>query len=178
MVRRAFSIGLACSLAAALSAPAVRADELPVRKPGLWEMKMVKTGSPLPEMTMQHCTDPATDKDMTNSASPMAKQVCSRQEVQKTATGYFSDSVCSVAGVQMTSHSEVTGDFNAAYTVETTSHREGGPKSLPHDATTVIEAKWLGPCKPDQKPGDIVMPGGFKFNVKDAEELKGLVPKE
>ena len=24
--------------------------------------------------------------------------------------------------------------------------------------------------------GDIVMPGGFKLNVKDAEKLKGLIP--
>jgi len=40
-----------------------------------------------------------------------------------------------------------------------------------------IEAKWLGACKAGQKPGDIVMPGGFKFNIKDAEKLKGLLPK-
>ena len=37
-----------------------------------------------------------------------------------------------------------------------------------------IEAKWLGACKPDQKPGDIVMPGGYKMNIKDAEKLKGI----
>ena len=42
---------------------------------------------------------------------------------------------------------------------------------------TKIEAKWLGDCKPNQKPGDIVMPGGFKLNVKDAEKLKGLLQK-
>ena len=35
----------------------------------------------------------------------------------------------------------------------------------------------LGACKPDQKPGDIVMPGGFKLNIKDADKLKGLLPK-
>ena len=40
-----------------------------------------------------------------------------------------------------------------------------------------IEAKWLGDCKPGQKPGDIVMPGGgFKLNVKDADKLKALLP--
>jgi hypothetical protein len=41
----------------------------------------------------------------------------------------------------------------------------------------MIEAKWLGACKPGQIPGDIVMPGGFKLNVKDAQKLKGLLPK-
>ncbi len=177
-MRRPVSCCLAAGLLTAIGGHGAQADEMPVRKAGLWELKMARAGSPLPEMTMQHCTDPAVDRDMINAASPMARQICSKQEVRKTATGYVSDSVCSVAGLQMTSHSEVTGDFNSAYTVKTTSHREGGPKALPHDATTTIEARWLGPCKADQKPGDIVMPGGFKFNVKDAEELKGLVPKE
>jgi hypothetical protein len=152
-----------------------RADDLPTRKAGLWEMKIVKTGSGVPDMTMQHCTDATTDKDMSNTVSPMAKQVCSKQDVQKTATGFISDSLCSVAGVSMTSHSEITGDFNSGYSVKTTSHFERAGK--PVDTVTTIQAKWLGACKADQKPGDIVMPGGFRLNVKDAEKLKGLLPK-
>src|ERR1700737_4377282 len=108
MMRRLFSFYLAaCCLAACLLLPVLdaRAEELPVRKAGLWEMKMVKTGSPLPEMTMQHCTDESTDKEMSTAFSPMSKEVCSRHDIEKTATGYVTDSVCSVAGVSMTSHS-------------------------------------------------------------------------
>jgi hypothetical protein len=177
MKQQLLSFCLGTCLLALLPAPEARAVEMPLRKAGLWEMKMVRTGSPLPEMTMQHCTDATTDKDMASSFSPMSKEICSKQDVEKTATGYVSDSVCSMAGVSMTSHSEITGDFNSAYTVKTTSHSEHGPGGVPRDATTTIEAKWLGACKPDQKPGDIVMPGGFKLNVKDAEKLKALVPK-
>jgi hypothetical protein len=157
------------------SAHRAHADELPLRKPGLWEMKIVKTGSLTPNMTMQHCTDASTDKDMANTVSPMAKQICTKQEVQKTATGYIADSVCTVAGVSMTSHSDMTGDFDSAYTVVTTAHLDKGPSAI-RDTTTRIEAKWLGDCKADQKPGDIVMPGGFKLNIKDAEKLKKLLP--
>jgi hypothetical protein len=131
----------------------------------------------MPEMTMQHCTDATTDRQMNNMVSPMAQQICSKQDIQKTATGYVSDSVCSVAGVSVSSHSEIAGDFNSAYTVTTTSHSEPGAKSVPRDIVTKIEAKWLGACKPDQKPGDIVMPGGgFKLNVKDVDKLKALLP--
>jgi hypothetical protein len=152
--------------------------ELPVRKAGLWELKMVRTGSAMPEMAMQHCTDESVDKEMNNNVSPMAKQVCSKQDIQKTATGYVSDSVCSVAGMNTTSHAEITGDFNSAYTVKTTAHAQGGPAGAAgRDTTMTLEAKWLGACKPDQKPGDIVMPGGFKMNVKDAAKLKDLLPK-
>jgi hypothetical protein len=170
----AFSFGI-CLLLPVLEAGAV---EMPVRKAGLWEMKMLRTGSPAPDMTMQHCTDETTDKEMSTTFSPMAKEACSKNDIQKTATGYVADSVCSIGGMSMTSHSETTGDFNSAYTVKTTSHSQGGPAGVPRDSTTTIEAKWLGACKPDQKPGDIIMPGGIKLNVKDMEKLKGLIPKQ
>ncbi len=176
MTRQRLAFGLASCLLASLPAPAVHAAELPVRKAGLWEMKVVKTGA-VPEMTMQHCTDETTDKQMSTAFSPMSKEICSKNDVQQTATGYKTDSVCSVAGVSMTSHSDISGDFNSAYTIKSTSHREGGPAGVPRDSATTIEAKWLGACKPDQRPGDMVMPGGFKLNIKDADKLKGLLPK-
>ncbi len=173
---RLAAVGLGSLALALLCASGALAEDLPLRKAGLWEIKIARGGSGLPELTMQHCTDATTDKDMNNTVSPMAKQICAKQEVQKTATGWVADSVCSIAGGTMTSHSEITGDFNAAYTIVTTSHSDKGLANL-RDLTTHIEAKWLGECKPDQKPGDIVMPGGFKLNVKDAEKLKGLIPK-
>lgn len=175
MTRQLVSFALgACLMAVAADAVAV---ELPVRKAGLWEMKMLRTGAPTPEMTMQHCTDETTDKAMSSSFSPASNDICSKQEIQKTATGYVTDSVCTVAGVTMTTHSEIVGDFNSAYTVKATSHSQGGSAAVPRDSSTMIEAKWLGACKADQKPGDIMMPGGLKMNIKDMERLKGLMPK-
>jgi len=169
---------LGSTLCLALSAGSASAEDLPVRKAGLWEMKLVTTGSPVPEMTMQHCTDETVDKEMSNNVSPMAKQVCAKQEIKKTATGYVSDSECSVAGVSTTAHAEITGDFNSAYTVKTTPHAKGGVAGAAgRYGTMTLQAKWLGACKPDQKPGDIVMPGGFKMNVRDMDKLKALLPK-
>jgi hypothetical protein len=172
MTRQLVSFGSTVCLLALMQANDARAVDLPVRKAGLWEMKVLRTGSPMPEMTMQHCTD----ETMSTAASSMAKEACSKQDIQKTATGYVSDSVCGIAGMSITSHSEITGDFNSAYTVKSTAHSEGGPAGT-RDSTTTIEAKWLGACKADQKPGDIVMPGGMKINVKDMEKLKGMMPK-
>jgi hypothetical protein len=160
-----------------LPALAASAEEMPTRKAGLWEIKMARTGGPLPEMTMQHCTDETTDKQMTSTFSPMSKEMCSKNDIVKTATGYTTDSVCTVGGTSMTSHADITGDFNSAYTVKVTSHREGGAAAAARDSTMTLEAKWLGACKPDQKAGDIVMPGGMKMNIKDMEKLKGLMPK-
>lgn len=177
MTRELAVFGLGLCLLLAVPADAARAGELPIRKAGLWEMKMIRTGSAMPELAMQHCTDETVDREMHNLVSPMAKQICAKQDVEKTATGYVADSVCTVAGVSVSSHSEISGDFNSAYTVTTTSHSDLGAKAAPHDTVIKIEAKWLGACKPGQKPGDIIMPGGgFKLNVKDAAKLRDLLP--
>ena len=163
----------------ALALPPIEAQavDLPIRKAGLWEMKMVRAAGSVPDMTMQHCTDAATDRRMSTSFSP-GKETCAKQDIQKTASGYVSDSICTVAGMTVTSHAEITGDFNSAYTVKATSRSEGGPAKVTREGTTTIEAKWLGACKADQKPGDIVMPGGIKMNIKDLERAKSLLPKQ
>jgi hypothetical protein len=174
--RISFARALAPALLLAAAAPALAEEvEMPNRKAGLWEMKMVSEA--MPGMTMQHCTDETTDKQMRNAASPIAKDMCSKNEIQKTATGFVTDSVCEIGGMKMNSHAEITGDFNSAYTVKSTSQQQGGPIGGPRQTTMTLDAKWLGPCAADQKPGDIVMPGGFKMNVKDMEKLKGLMPK-
>jgi hypothetical protein len=177
MTRQLVSFVSAVFLLALLAPPEAIAVELPTRKAGLWEMKVLRTGSAAPDMTMQHCTDATTDKEMSTAFSPSGKDVCSKQDIQKTATGYVSDTVCGVAGMTITSHAEITGDFNSAYTVKSTSHSERGPIGPPRDSATTIEAKWLGACKSDQKPGDIVMPGGTKMNITDLEKLKAMIPK-
>jgi hypothetical protein len=177
MTRQLFSFRLPMLLLALLlcAAPAL-AVELPTRKAGLWELKMLRAGAPAPEMTMQHCTDEATDKKMTTALSPMSKENCTKNDTVKTATGYVIDSVCSFGGTTMTSHSEVTGDFNSGYSVKVTSHNEKPPAGAPADTNMTLEAKWLGACPADQRPGDIVMPGGFRMNITDMEKVKGLMP--
>ena len=133
----------------------------------------------MPEMTMQHCTDETTDKEMSTAFSPMGKEMCSKQDIQKTATGYVSDSVCGVAGMTITSHAEITGDFNSAYTVKSTVAQRARSQPVRRAiAPSTIEAKWLGACKADQKAGDIMMPGGMKMNIKDMEKLKAMIPKQ
>ncbi len=177
MMRRLYSFCLASCLLASLPVPRAEADELPIRKAGLWEMKVSGGGSPLPEMKVQQCTDESTDRQMSTAFSPLSKEVCAKQDIRKTASGYVMDSECSAAGVSIASHSEIVGDFNSAYTVKSTSHGDGGAAAARGEHVTMIEAKWLGACKPDQKPGDVVMPGGFRLNIKDAGKLKGLLPK-
>lgn len=172
-----FGLGVLCALAfgqmgAALAAPL----EMPNCKPGLWDIK-INAGGQLPAQTVQQCTDASTDKDMSTSFGPMAKEMCSKQDMQKTATGMVIDATCNVGGMTSVSHTEVTGDFNSAYTMKVTSKTSGAPAGMPAELTTMIEAKWVGACKSDQKAGDMIMPGGIKINIKDMQTLKGMMPK-
>jgi hypothetical protein len=36
-----------------------------------------------------------------------------------------------------------------------------------------ITAKWLGPCEAGQKPGDLILPGGMKINLRDMQNRVG-----
>ncbi|MBX9711086.1 MAG: DUF3617 domain-containing protein [Xanthobacteraceae bacterium] len=150
--------------------------EMPNRKPGLWEINMVLAGGQIPPRTIQHCTDATTDKDMNTTFSPMTKEMCSKQDMQKTATGMVIDSTCNIAGIASTTHTEIVGDFNSAYTMKVTSSHPAAPGSAPKETNMTIEAKWMGACKPDQKPGDMIMPGGIKMNIKDMQALRNMIP--
>jgi hypothetical protein len=176
MMRR-LSFCLAFLMLAIWPAPDACAVELPIRKAGLWEMKIVRTGSPLPRTTMQHCTDNTVDHEMIGKHhSPATKPVCDSEIVQKTATGFSTESICNCGAVSEIFRSEFTGDFDSAYSVKSRSWMEGSRS--PREKTVAVEAKWLGVCQPDQRPGDIMMvlPSGVK-KFMNMDELKGLMPK-
>jgi len=149
----------------------LRPIDMPARKPGLWEVKMVFEGRKLPAQVMKQCTDAASDKVMNSNFGGSTQEACSKQDVTKSATGMIIDSVCKFGDSTSTSHAVVTGSFDSAYTVNVTSTREGGrpmPGATPGAPTQMtIEAKWLGPCAAGQKPGDVVMANGMTMNVLD-----------
>src|SRR5262245_34283469 len=160
-------------LALVCAAPAVALD-LPARKPGLWEIKMTFEGRNLPAQTSQHCIDAETDKLMQSIGGGMREDMCSKRDVQKVGATIVIDSVCKIGDATTTSHAVVTGDFSSAYTVKVDSKREGGRPlpGRPADGTSTmtIEAKWTGACG-DLKPGDMVMAGGRKMNIRDMQKM-------
>jgi Protein of unknown function (DUF3617) len=167
--------------AAIVCATPAAALDLPARKPGLWEIKTTFEGRSMPAQTSQHCIDAETDKLMNAVGGDMRKEACSKQEVQKVGSTIVVDSVCKFGPITSTSHGVVSGDFNSAYTVKVTSKREGGPNipGMPAGGTSnmTINAKWLGACAADQKPGDIIMAGGRKMNIRDMQNMMQNLPK-
>lgn len=150
-------------------AVAVAAIEMPARKPGLWELKIMIERPGVPAQTMQHCVDAETDKLMNANFGNMRSEMCAKQEMKKVGATIVVDSVCTVGQATMTTHAVVTGDFNSAYTVKVNSKRTGGTAApgTPDETNINIEAKWAGACAADQKPGDMILPGGRRVNIRD-----------
>jgi len=149
---------------------AALAVDIPTRKAGLWDIIM--TSSDGRTTNMSQCVDEETDKLMSAFSNPMMQSMCSRNTFEKTATGYGGESTCTIAGKTVTSRADVIGDSNSAYTVRVTTGGDAGASG-----GMTMSARWAGACKADQKPGDMVMPGGMKMNVKDLQALKGMMPK-
>jgi hypothetical protein len=156
--------------AACLIGLPAQALDMPARKPGLWEIKMVMEGRSLPPQITQHCVDAATDKQMSALGAAAGQGKCSQQDLRRTGNTMIVDSVCQIGSGTATSHAEVTGSFDSAYTMKVTSKMGGAATAM------TIDAKWLGACKADQKPGDIIMANGIKMNIVDMQKLQGTRP--
>ena len=143
------------------------AAELPQRKPGLWEVKMSIEGRDGTPQVIQQCIDAATDQMMLSSAGPFSPAVCPKREVQTSENAMTIDSTCKIGGKTATAHAAITGSFDSAYTMTVTAQGETLPGG---EMIMTIDAKRLGPCKADQKPGDMIMSNGRTINILEAQK--------
>jgi hypothetical protein len=157
-------IATAALLLTMISAAPASAADLPARKPGLWEVKTAIEGNPR-ALNVQQCIDASTDQMMQSSTGPFSAAACPDREVKKSDGAMTIDSRCTFSGKQASARAVITGSFDQAYTMTVTA--EGG--ELPAVKMTV-EGKWLGACAADQKPGDVIMPGGVKVNVPELQK--------
>lgn len=152
-------------VAAALSAPA-RGLEMPKRKSGLWEITTSMQGMPKGMGPIQHCIDQNSDNLMQQNAEKF-KQQCSATDIKQQGDKITVHSVCKMESTTTTTDAVFTGAFDSAYRGDIKT-RFNPPLHGMAESKMAIAAKWVGACKPGQKPGDIVMPGLGNFNLDDA----------
>ncbi len=140
------------------------AVDLPRRKSGLWEVTTVVPGSPA-SPAAQLCIDEKTDD--------LAKQLgqgavaCSKQETRADGAAFVVDSVCKLGESTATTTSRVTGRFDTSYQVDIATTYDP-PLMGMREGKAKVNAKWLGPCGPGQRPGDMKLPNGMTINIFDA----------
>jgi len=149
--------------------------ELPARKPGQWEIKMVpETPGAMPDMTIVACIDAASDAEMMSAGLSMTKEMCPQQEMRREGDTIVIDTTCKMGPMDTKSHSVVTGDFQSAYTVTTTTETTGGLAAMAGTNVSKQEARWVSAtCSDGLEPGDMLMPGGMKTNVKNMMKMMG-----
>lgn len=156
---------------------AAGAAELPLRKAGLWEIKIKLTGGAAPTAMMSHCTDDSTDRQMSTMFNPLALQPCPGNDIKKHPDRTTVDAVCRTDNKSVTLHSDITGDFVTKYMVVTETRTQEEPDSEPVVTSMTLEGRFLGPCRPGQKPGDVMMAGGLRVNVKNMDEYRKLLKR-
>lgn len=166
-MRQAFLLFLALSLAAG----AVQAQDKFQRKSGLWEVKRTSTRTAEQTRVYQMCIDQASDNALRQLAEGMRNERCEPSKVTRDGDKLVVDAVCKLGrtGTKATTHAVVTGKFDTAYKIESTSTFDP-PILGKAQGTTLMEAKWTGACKADQRPGDVILPNGAKMSVTSDEK--------
>lgn len=139
------------------------AAELPARKAGLWEQRTTSDAAS-PSTVMQQCTDAAAEKAFQTLAASMGQQTCTRNETRRDGARWLTESVCTLGDIRVISKSTITGDFDSAYRMETETRFEPPLPGRKADRS-ITEARWLGACKADQRPGDMILSDGKKMNI-------------
>jgi hypothetical protein len=146
-------------------------EDLPKRKPGLWEVTVNTGDSQRPPVTNRMCLDPATDAALIKFGMGSANQICSKQDMSISGNVATIDAVCKIGTSQQITHSTITYTGNTAYKTQVKA-RFDPPFLGKTESSTSTEARWVGPCPADMKPGDMVVGNGVKINLNDLPTAK------
>jgi len=148
--------------------PAPAKSPLPVRKSGLWEVT-VRSDTPEPRQgqTVLQCTSAEAEPVMLMSIVPGQENCRKVKATRRRAKGggYDIHTVCYVHDNRIEARMELAGDLRSGYTGRFSVKFAQAPISDP--GPRAFEGRWLGACKPGQRPGDMVLPNGVTVNVVD-----------
>ena len=141
--------------------------DLPARKPGAWQTKMIANGKAL-AMSTTICLDAATDKALMAAGLNMTSGACTGMQQSRDGNTITIDATCTFGGATIKSHSVVSGDFQAAYSINVVSDRVAGTSPLPAHSEITQQMTWIGECADGMKPGEMMMPNGMKVDMLKA----------
>lgn len=159
---RSFALGLA--LAGLLCASAADAQGTPKRKPGLWQHTVTHSVAGLPPSSMNVCTDEKTDDLVASRAG--SSQTCAQQSVKQQGNSFVVEAVCKEGATTIRTRGVFSGDFSTRYSGELHSTFDPPMRGM-KEMTQKLDARWTGPCKPGQKPGDVMVDGMGGMNMNE-----------
>ncbi len=158
---RPLILPLAASLLGCALAPALAAERVPTRTPGLWESSTITNAG---RTTVKECVDAQTDRLVLQLTAVLT---CKNTDFRRTADGFFAGAKCSAGGMTVDNQITVTGDFESWARAEAITNMVSadGDAGVNRTFSTAIETRRIGECDEGQIPGDIVLPGGKTIHV-------------
>jgi uncharacterized protein DUF3617 len=145
---------------------ALATDSIPARKAGLWEINSEMSMMPGQKMSARRCIGPNGDGDLLDRSAQERKN-CGEAKISRKGAEIITDVVCKVESSTATMHGVFSGDFQNHYAgrMDTT---YAPPLRGMASSSMSLNARWVGPCAPGQKPGDteMTMPGG-RINLQE-----------
>ena len=164
---------VAAALALAAAAPAAAVD-YPTLKNGQWEMTTSAAGAGAVPQKSTICLDAATQKSMIDMGVGMQKELCTRMDMRRDGANFITDAECKLGNSVVKSHGVMTMSGDTAYRTETAASFDPPLGKDMRESKTVIEGKYVGPCRDGLQPGDMVTGTGQRINVN---QLPPQAPK-
>lgn len=147
-------------------------EDMPKRKPGLWELQTALAEMGGMGMRLQTCVDESVEDLIPEDG----EADCDEQSYRKDGNRIVFSATCRAAGSTARIEGSFTGDFTSSYAGEIrttyTPPLHGMARS-----TMTMEARWVGVCKPGQKPGDVIMMGLPGMGNINLEEMMKNMPQ-
>lgn len=159
--------GFAIAIAVVCMSASAQASDFPARRAGLWDVTINMESMKMPARINKMCIDAATDAKLMNLGLASKEAKCTQMNVSGMGSTRTVDSVCHINGGTQKNHVTMTYAGNSAYHMDMRS-QFSPPIAGKSDSHIVQDAKWVGPCPADMKPGDMMV-NGMKINMLEAQ---------
>lgn len=155
------------ALLAGFTANGVLAAQYPQRRAGLWEIKSEATDA-AGLAPVQQCVGRNTDSALEHLDRTIGRRgYCDLGPFIRNANNaWIAQSTCRHRRKVVITRKIATGDFHNKYRIDTIvrSRRGQRTRTLAQD---ILQARYLGPCRAGQRPGDLITPGMGTLNMND-----------
>lgn len=145
----------------------------PKLRAGLWR---VTAGGDAPQSVSTMCLDDAVQARMNVVGAQAAGGDCQKTTMSPNpGGGWRYRTVCDYAamgGGTSVSEGVMTGDLRTAYSSQTTVTTTGAQvEHMNKPVNITSEGAYEGPCPANMKAGDVIIPGGMRFNMLEMAEM-------
>jgi hypothetical protein len=145
---------------------AALAAEPPVLKSGLWEVTRNSATTPPDRRSVTTmCLDESVQAQMREFGMGATKEMCSQNERSFAGNKMTMSATCQLGPTTMKTNSVMTFNSNTSYHMDGTATYDP-PMMNMKESRTSIDAKWVGPCRAGQQPGDVTLENGQTVNIK------------